>query len=102
MFSDRTQDKSARPDASVSFSAEALQVGPVGSAMGLGGIWTVAVHEEGEEGLSFPVLPMLNDLRSSSWRPSRPVLDVEMHGQHSGTSRPCNIMNTREAQVPVS
>lgn len=82
MSFDRDHAGSARPDASVSFSAEALQVGPVGSAMGLGGIWTVAVHEEGEDGLSFPVLPMLNGLRFSSWRPSGPVLDVEMHRQH--------------------
>ena len=29
------------------FSAEAVQVGNVGSAMGIAGVWTVAVHEEG-------------------------------------------------------
>ena len=28
-------------------SAEAVQVGHVGSALGMAGIWTVAVHEDG-------------------------------------------------------
>ena len=30
------------------FSAEGVQIGHVGSAAGMGGIWSVAVHEDGE------------------------------------------------------
>lgn len=30
------------------FSAEGVQVGQVGSSFGMGGIWSVAVHEDGE------------------------------------------------------
>ncbi|GJE87834.1 F-box protein [Phanerochaete sordida] len=41
-----TDQVTSYDDAANRWSAEAVQVGHVGSAMGIAGIWTVAVHEE--------------------------------------------------------
>lgn len=90
-------------DAPRSYSAEGVQIGNVDSALGMAGIWSVALHEEG---ILFPILlPICELIIISGWRSSRlvqrynlflhfnlscrSVLDVE-GGRSSATRYVCN------------